>query len=124
VSDASFWDSVSPYIGAGLFLLSPCLFLIGFWLSDRRMRRRGRAVLQRCPAACVYSLAVIAVVLALAQVPPSMQFSSDSADIVAASYMFGLGWYAMVIVATICLIIALITALALLVRQGLTNRSS
>ncbi len=115
---------MSPYIGAALFFVSPLLFCVGLWFSDRRMRRGGGSGLRRWLATCVYSLAAIVVVLAFALVPTSMQFSSESGDIVAASYMFGLGWWVMGALAAICLAVGLVAALALFVRQGLTRRCS
>ncbi len=88
-----------------LFLLAPGLFFLAVWLVDRRVRRRSTS--SRWLAFTALSLFSLAFFFTLLHVPTGWQFSSSSATVNGMSYVFGLGWLTIPVVAGVCLLVGL-----------------
>jgi len=86
-------------------LVWPFLFSVGAWLLDRRIRRGHASAAKRWFALSLFSGMVLALFGALIHIPASWQFSASSAAFVYISYLIGLGWLSIPLIAVPCLVI-------------------
>ncbi len=104
-------ETTEVWAGGALMFVCPCLFFVGAWLVDRRRRRRRASASRRLFALSLFAAAVLVLFFALIRVPPTWQFSGGSPTIIAISYMIGLGWLSIPLLAGPCFLIAICSAI-------------